>query len=108
MQFFPIIALCDRHAEELKEHLRPMPDLLDQTLQERVVRACCDVYNGDDPDRKGCEVANHWFYLHLELAGWRVKEAGARGGAAKTEAKVAAARANGAKGGRPSKHLTVL
>jgi hypothetical protein len=40
--------------------------------------------------------------------GWhdRAAKAGKRGGAATTEAKAAAARANGAKGGRPRKDRT--
>lgn len=105
MKFFPIIALCDLHVAELKEQLQPMPDPLELTLQERTVRAACDF---DREDRKYCSVANHWYYLHVELVGWQQKKAGTKGGAARTEAKISASRSNGAKGGRPRKHLTIV
>ena len=105
MQFKPIIALCDRHTEELKEQLESVPDEVEQSFQEKVVRAGCDAAR-ENP--YSCEKANHFFYLDLELTGWRLKKAGAKGGAAKTDAKAAAARANGAKGGRPRKHLKVV
>ncbi|CAN5548768.1 hypothetical protein BH10CYA1_BH10CYA1_61330 [soil metagenome] len=107
MNFFPIIALCDKHNEELKELVKKMPDELETTLQERVVRAACDV-NYEDQHNESCEVAKHWYYLRVELTGWRMKEAGTKGGAAKTDAKAAAARANGAKGGRPVKQQNVV
>jgi len=105
MQFKPIIALCDKHAEELKEHLQPMPEPVEQSRQEKLVRACCDA---DYDNRQNCQMPNYWFYLDLELTGWRHKQAGAKGGSAKTTAKVIAARENGAKGGRPRKHLQIL
>lgn len=105
MKFFPIVAVCDLHLTELQKCLHPMPEPLELTLQERTVRAACDF---DTEGRKYCAVANHWFYLHVELASWRQKEAGTKGGAAKTDAKIAASRSNGAKGGRPRKHLTIV
>jgi hypothetical protein len=104
MKFFPIIALCDLHAAELKEYLVPMPDPVEQSQQEKIVRAACDAF---DSSKKtiSCQRAKHWYYLHLELEGWRVKEAGAKGGSARTQAKANAARNNGAKGGRPTSYF---
>ena len=105
MRFKPIIALCDKHAEELKEHLDPMPEPLEQSLQEKTVRSSCDA-NFDG--RQECQNnepnafrSMHWFYLDLELTGWRHKKAGAKGGSVTSMAKAAASRKNGAKGGRP-------
>lgn len=44
----------------------------------------------------------------LGSANWAASKMGAKGGKAKTPAKVAAARANGAKGGRPRKSVLVV
>lgn len=107
MRFKPIIALCDKHARELQEHLDPMPDPVEHVLestQEKTVRAGCDAnydarqecFNDDGSYR-----SKHWFYLDLELTGWRHKQAGAKGGSVSSLAKAAASRKNGAKGGRP-------
>lgn len=43
----------------------------------------------------------------LGSANWAASKMGTKGGKAKSPAKVAAARANGAKGGRPRKHVPV-
>ena len=107
MRFKPIIALCDKHARELKEHLDPMPDEVEQvheSLQEKIVRAGCDADYGNQQDcinDDGSYRSNHWFYLDLELTGWRHKKAGEKGGSVTSKAKAAASRKNGAKGGRP-------
>lgn len=104
MRFKPIIALCDKHADELKNHLDPLPDPVEQSLHEKTVRAGCDAdYDGRQQcgNQDGSFRSMHWFYLDLELTGWRHKQAGAKGGSVTSMAKAAASRKNGAKGGRP-------
>lgn len=109
MRFKPVIALCDKHARELEEHLAPMPDEVEhvhESIQEKTVRSGCDANYDNRQDcvnDDGSFRSKHWFYLDLELTGWRHRKAGEKGGSATSIAKAAASRQNGAKGGRPRK-----
>jgi hypothetical protein len=98
MQFFILAELCDQHYRLLCEKLPYSPKLEEQPI---IRHGFC--FHHETPYEACSETSKHFVYLVVEPVDLRLM-ASARGGAAKSEAKAEAARANGAKGGRPSKN----
>jgi hypothetical protein len=97
MQFYVLTELCDEHYRQLCDQLPDPPKLQGEPNRRRGI---CFYYEA----AYVCESeSKHFVYLVVEPTLMRL-QASSRGGAAKSEAKSEAAKANGAKGGRPPRN----
>lgn len=96
MQFYTLVELCDRHYELLCEKLPYKPKL---EKQPAALHGFC--FQHETPYDACQERSTKFVFLVTEPIDLRLM-ASAKGGTSRSTAKQEAARANGARGGRPS------